>query len=220
MQTSYHVEFELGDWSGDGHNQSESYIMVSNKPIEHLRELHFSCPERFGFEIGDICSEYEDTQVDTEFIIGLVNLGVVKNGSKLWETIVASVESQGGTATFVEGQINYVNFLDKNSIETDFDVDLEIDDVAELWFETLRALDPELTLESPLLGQRTVVSSEVLELIKELSDLAADKMTEQLANRVDELVIRADQQKIPSMHFYGFDEKERHLQVPGYGCFY
>lgn len=56
----YVINFEIGDWSRDGHNQSEKFNIESNKPVEELREAHFLCKEKHGFDIGDICSKYKD----------------------------------------------------------------------------------------------------------------------------------------------------------------
>ena len=58
MQT-YEIKLPIGDWSGDGHGQCEWYTIVSNKPVEQLREIHFK--SRDIFDIEDVfrdCDEY------------------------------------------------------------------------------------------------------------------------------------------------------------------
>lgn len=139
---SYQVNFEIGDWSHDGHNESETIKVFSNRPVEHLRETHFLCPSKLGFDIGDICRDCE------EDVIG--------------EDVVETLEEVGFD-------------MEKYSPECPDGRQL-----IQLWVDILMHIDPELELylETP-----------------------------------------EEREKLPSMHFYGYDKNNRHLRVPGYGLF-
>ena len=143
----YDIKFTLGDYSRDGHGQFDDYIVESNKPVEHLRELHFSCIETLGFDIGDMCRDYEDNQLD-ESIFDILREHNILDDESL-----------------------YLLQTNKYNIE-------DPDELLGIWLSILIHLDPSLTL---------------------------------LVKTPDE---------IPSMHFYGYDEKRRHLNNPGYGLYY
>lgn len=65
---SYQVNFEIGDWSRDGHNESKAIKVFSNHPVERLREAHFMCPVKLGFDIGEICGEYEEPEIREDIV--------------------------------------------------------------------------------------------------------------------------------------------------------
>jgi len=147
-QTRFDINFVIGDWSHDGHNQSREFTIESNKPVEHLREVHFSCMSKFGFDIGDICSKYEDRDI-------------TKFKEKL-ESLCLNIENYAEKCSN-DGDITYViNDPDK---------------LVKLWIRILMRLDDSLTL----------------------------------------FIVQKNE--LPTMHFSGFDDKKRHLNVPGYGLF-
>ena len=63
---NYNIRFPIGDWSQDGHNKCEWFIVESNKTVDELREIHFKCKKMFGFEIGDLCSEYNQQAINED----------------------------------------------------------------------------------------------------------------------------------------------------------
>lgn len=72
----YKFEICIGDWSGDGHGQNESFLFGSNKPIEEVREAYFLakkdfknlCPENFAY--SDFLSDEEiKIIISTGFIL-------------------------------------------------------------------------------------------------------------------------------------------------------
>lgn len=142
----YQIKFTLGDYSRDGHGMSDDYIVESNKPVEHLCELHLSCIKTLGFDIGDMCREYGENQ--------------------LAESIFDILKEH----KILEDECLY--YLETN----DFVIE-DPDELLGIWLSVLIYLDPTLTL---------------------------------LVKTPDE---------IPSMHFYGYDEKKRHLNNPGYGLY-
>ena len=141
----YTIDFTVGDWSGDGHNQKETFLVSSSRSIKELRELHFKAEEYLDFAIGDICADYEQSYIESDQLEQLQALEIVPE--------------------------DFVN------------EDLEADDILELWLAILNY----------------VAKMENLDIVLFYNP----KTTE----------------RYPAMHFYGYDEKKRHLGVPGYGVF-
>jgi hypothetical protein len=69
------IVFELGDWSDDGHGKSDKYKLKTNKTVEELRELHFKFCEQY-FEIGEMCSEYQEYGLSDEIKAKLDSLNI------------------------------------------------------------------------------------------------------------------------------------------------
>lgn len=145
------IRFPVGDWSGDGHDKCDYFQAKSNKSVQEVREIHFSAKEKLGFDIGDICHEYEESEVREDILEALVEAGF-------------DIQWAGGSET-----ARYFEEADGRFMTAD--------GVFNLWIDILMFLDPELKLEP-------------------------------VADNFEDIT------------FYGFDEKKRHLQGPGYGCFW
>ena len=139
------IRFPVGDWSDDGHGKCEYYNVRSSHSAEHLREVHFKAPEVVGFEIGKICSDYEDSQLSKDFIDKLTATGMDPNNY--------GEEYEGSYSMYPDG-------------------------IIKLWLDILIYIDADLELE----------------------------------------IIKPPEAE--PINFYGFDEKNRHLDTPGYGLFY
>lgn len=72
------IRFPIGDWSDDGHGKCEYFFVSCNKSVQQLREIHFSCPAKLGFDIGDMCSEYQEPTVSSGIIKMLEKHNIVK----------------------------------------------------------------------------------------------------------------------------------------------
>ncbi|MBI2045281.1 hypothetical protein HYT23_04450 [Candidatus Pacearchaeota archaeon] len=72
---SYLIEFPVGDWSDDGHGRCDYYHVLSNKPINKVREAHFKAEETLGIDIGSICSNNEDSHLNPALAEKLKELG-------------------------------------------------------------------------------------------------------------------------------------------------
>ena len=72
----YTYSFPVGDWSDDGHGKCEYYTVEGNKPMSEVAIAHRSCKEKHGFEIGDICHEYEDQTIDEEIVNTIRDMGI------------------------------------------------------------------------------------------------------------------------------------------------
>lgn len=60
----YKFKLPIGDWSGDGHRECEWFVVESNKPVEEVREVHFSAIKNQPFSIEKMCDLYEDSSLD------------------------------------------------------------------------------------------------------------------------------------------------------------
>ncbi len=58
------VKFPIGDWSNDGHGLCDYFCASTEASIDEVRQAHFDCIDVFGFDIGDICSEWGDRNID------------------------------------------------------------------------------------------------------------------------------------------------------------
>jgi hypothetical protein len=144
-------KFPVGDWSGDGHEACEWYMVKTNASIEDVREAHFSCKEKLGFEIGTIASEYQDNTVDEHIIKILFENKIVTE-----DDFCEVVEGDDGKTMYT----------------------VESEDIFHIWLKILNYLNPTLKL------------------------------------------VHAKKAELPTINFYGWDEKGRHLETPGYGVFY
>ena len=89
QSTLHKIDFPIGDWSDDGHGKCKWFTILSNKSVDELRELHFGCSRQLGFEIGDLCSDYEDSYLN-DFIIGvLTSTGIIDESAEEELTLTA-----------------------------------------------------------------------------------------------------------------------------------
>lgn len=70
------IEFTIGDWSEDGHGGCDTVLISSNHPVERLREAHFNARTVLGFDIGDICSEYQNNEISESICKQLTTLNI------------------------------------------------------------------------------------------------------------------------------------------------
>lgn len=144
------IKFPIGDWSDDGHGHCEWFVVESNKSPEQLREIHFSCKEKLGFDVGSLCGNYGDSSISPEVTQKLLELGVIENDDD----------------SVIEGSFHPSDFGDGPEI------------LVTIWLKVLAILDP--TFEFSIV----------------------------------------EEEPMPWINFYGFDDKQRHLKVPGYGLFF
>lgn len=70
---SYEFDFEVGDWSGDGHGNCDKYHFKSNVSVEEIREVWFGIDQSKRIQFESMFSEYEDclVHIDTLRDLGL-----------------------------------------------------------------------------------------------------------------------------------------------------
>jgi hypothetical protein len=71
------VELVLGDWSGDGHKQSDKISIKSNLTDKEILKAYKAGSKKVGFDlINEVCSEYEDNRVSVEKVKALAEAGI------------------------------------------------------------------------------------------------------------------------------------------------
>lgn len=69
-------KISIGDWSGDGHGDSETFMASSTKPIKDVREGYFNAKERYPrLAPESFCESYEDTLVPVDVADEIEKLG-------------------------------------------------------------------------------------------------------------------------------------------------
>lgn len=143
----YKFRLQLGDWSHDGHGQTEDFVFETNKDIAELREIYFQNCDKYGKILEELNSDYEDSRIKQYQVDMLTDIGIEVRSEILKE------------------------------IAEDDEYYVEIDDFAD-WFEQFMKLDsPDLILE------------------------------------------RIPKKELPAFHFYGYDDKQRHIGFFAYGIF-
>jgi hypothetical protein len=68
------LELVVGDWSHDGHNQTETYSIECNLGKKAL-ESAYAKGAKIAFDLKEHCCDYEDSQLPTELWNKLIALG-------------------------------------------------------------------------------------------------------------------------------------------------
>lgn len=204
------VTFTIGDWSADGHEQSEDFLIASSIPIQDLRELHFAATPLLGFPIGDICAEFEINTPTQEQLAGLRTLGALDDPTltvtnmqpsdvlALWLAILRAVARHQGTALVLEEEITPPAGV------------VPFDALEALFAQANGAQGLDLTVAFH--GQPAANAVRAL-------FTALKKAAKANGKTLGVTIARTQPATIPTLHFYGFDAHKRHLDVPGYGVF-
>lgn len=89
----YQIRLTIGDWSRDGHGQSEVFCVKSNFPVERIREAHFHIEETTGINIEEICSDYGEEEIGSETLTKLKSMGFhFENASGMGEAYISVPE--------------------------------------------------------------------------------------------------------------------------------
>ena len=65
---AYKIRFPVGDWSSDGHGKCEYFFVESRWPVEDVRKIHHQGPEVLGFDIDEICRNYEENTLSDDIM--------------------------------------------------------------------------------------------------------------------------------------------------------
>lgn len=103
-------KFTFGDWSGDGHRQSEAWYFVTNLKREEIIQSYFKTAKKVkvafhrpdpyhipgddydAYEHWGVCCNYEDNSIPWEILIYLKNNGINLNN----EDIGINIIEEGG----------------------------------------------------------------------------------------------------------------------------
>lgn len=124
--TAY-VEFPVGDYSFDGHNYVAHFLVKTQKTFNDVFEVHY----RHNSFLSHICDEFEDNQVDVDYLIQ------------------GCLEKENSTEKQVQKFLD--KFKIKHNIQTKYDDQEWVIDSPELlvnlWIELLNWFDKELKLK-------------------------------------------------------------------------
>lgn len=73
--TAFKFRMIIGDWSGDGHEKTEEFIIASNHPVYTVREAHYKIQDKTGINIEELCADFEEDTLDHETIERLRDMG-------------------------------------------------------------------------------------------------------------------------------------------------
>ena len=68
------IKMQIGDWSNDGHNQSQDYIL-SITGSTNLEKDYVAGMRKVGFDLTEYCLDYEDNYVPKALIDKVWELG-------------------------------------------------------------------------------------------------------------------------------------------------
>ena len=71
------IEIEVGDWSKDGHNQSDTFLFKSNYSGEEIDKGFERLKKEKKIDFQDICCDYEDSEIKNGVLTKLIKLGVL-----------------------------------------------------------------------------------------------------------------------------------------------
>jgi hypothetical protein len=100
-QMKYSCKMPVGAWGYWGHKRHEYYHISCNRTLNEIRDVHFSCIDVLGFNIGEICGNYQESEVDDEIAKKLeaVKIYVPEEPGpdeifKLWMDILQYIDRQ------------------------------------------------------------------------------------------------------------------------------
>lgn len=65
-ELKYIVELEMGDWSGDGHSQTQSLHIRTNLTAKQIETAFKKGAKKVGLDITKCCKDYEDGNLTKE----------------------------------------------------------------------------------------------------------------------------------------------------------
>lgn len=71
------IELEVGDWSKDGHNQSDVFLFKSNYSGREIDEGFERLKKEKHIDFKKVCRDYEDSEIKDDVLVKLIKLGVL-----------------------------------------------------------------------------------------------------------------------------------------------
>ena len=71
----HRITMIIGDWSGDGHRETETEVWLANKDLAAVEEAYEKGSKILGVDIiKTVCVDYEDSSIETELFWKIANL--------------------------------------------------------------------------------------------------------------------------------------------------
>lgn len=181
------IIFEVGDWSGDGHSYCAEFIVEVNKKLEELREIHF----KENDFIGSLCAEYDESYLTVDSLYEFISEKT--SPEKAIALINDFIKNENGNVEI------YADFDKEEYINPD-NISFKEEDEHTIFF-----FYPESMLNIWLM------------LLKVIDDSLEYKIVSEAMSKYYIKYKGYPVEPDGTMHFYGYDDKNRHLKTPGYG---
>lgn len=109
------IQFDLGDWSEDGHGKTLTLIVESNCTVEQLHALYAAATSRLGWALDEhVCNEYEEHGISADNLSFLEDLGYVApegfdpswvTAKDVFDMFTAVLHSEDPEATLVQVEL-------------------------------------------------------------------------------------------------------------------
>jgi len=108
------IKLTVGDWGKDGHNQSDSYTILTNFDAKQINDAYKIATKSLGFDyVQDACSEYEQNAPSLEQQEALLKIPEVRQMMiKNWEIEESELEKNH------DGRLcGFIDFWDQSYVE-------------------------------------------------------------------------------------------------------
>jgi hypothetical protein len=85
------ITLEIGDWSRDGHNQSEKIAFDSNLSVNEIKDAYKRGVDSIGFDLEDCCAEYESRTLSDNRMELLEEAGFVFESEEILPQVFADM---------------------------------------------------------------------------------------------------------------------------------
>lgn len=70
------ITFTLGDISGDGHREKDTFYVISNVDVSVLRRIYDELVKIHGVDFNEICSNYQESSIPPHIVRKLKSLNI------------------------------------------------------------------------------------------------------------------------------------------------
>jgi hypothetical protein len=113
------IELIIGDWSGDGHERTDKFIIDSNLNKNEIVEAYERGVDIIGFDLStDVCDDYEDHYMPLDKYATLTRLGFIY--PREYDGDAINIE---GDAVYMHSELFayiYLFFVKKGNDQFDF----------------------------------------------------------------------------------------------------
>ena len=86
------IQFDIGDWSKDGHGISDSFNIISNLDVTVLRTAHLKFKDLYDINIGSICcdsSRIKESLYTTLYLLDILDKSKYPSPAEInWKSIL------------------------------------------------------------------------------------------------------------------------------------
>ena len=75
MYKKHKFYVNIGDWSDDGHRESDRFLFESNYPVAQLQEAYKASCKKTGLELHTVCERYGEFTIEAKAFDTLIKHG-------------------------------------------------------------------------------------------------------------------------------------------------